>query len=458
MLASNGFPVRHDAINLDGIAKGLEEMIRIIRTNSNDFEGFFQRIMNREGAADDLILKKASSIVQDVARRGDAALFEYMREFDKETLDHQSTAVSEIEIGEAMEAADSEVLSVMELAAERIEKFHRRQVLKDWSVEEEEGIMLGQKVSPLERVGIYAPGGLAAYPSTVLMTAIPARIAGVKEIILASPGKNGRMHPLVVAAARIAGVDRMFKIGGAQAIAALAYGTKSIPKVDKIVGPGNAYVAVAKKLVFGEVAIDMIAGPSEVVIITDGGGEASYAAADLIAQAEHDPMASAILMTPDEDFGQQVAAEVGTQIEQLPRMEIARRSLSEYGAIVITKDLAEAAELANRYAPEHLELMVGDPRALLDRIHNAGAVFLGYYTPEAVGDYVAGPNHVLPTGGTSRFSSPLGVYDFMKRTNVISFTREALNKLGNQAALFARMEGLDGHSNSIRLRCDGKKS
>jgi histidinol dehydrogenase len=438
--------------------KGLEEMVRIIRTDSNDFEGFFQRIMNREGVADKAILKKVSSIVQDVARRGDEALFEYTKKFDKETLDRQSVAVSDREMDEAMEAADSEILSVIELTAKRIEKFHRSQVLKGWSVEDEEGIILGQKVSPLERVGIYAPGGLAAYPSTVLMTAIPARIAGVKEIILTSPGKNGRMHPLVVAAAQMAGVDRMFKIGGAQAIAALAYGTKSIPKVDKIVGPGNAYVAAAKKLVFGEVAIDMIAGPSEVVIIADGGGEASYAAADLIAQAEHDPMASAVLMTPDEAFGKRVAAEVDMQIGQLPRMEIARRSLSECGAIVITKDMVEAAELANRFAPEHLELMIEEPRALLDRIHNAGAVFLGYYTPEAVGDYVAGPNHVLPTGGTARFSSPLGVYDFMKRTSVISFTREALNKLGNQAALFARVEGLDGHSNSIRLRCDGKKS
>lgn len=433
-------------------------MIKVIKAGSKECEDFFQRVGNRSGIADDAIIQTVSAIVRDVAHRGDNALFEYAKKFDGETIDSQSMAVTEGEIDEAIAAVDSEVISVMKLAAERISAFHRWQVLEDWWVEDEEGILLGQRVGPLERVGIYAPGGLAAYPSTVLMTAIPARIAGVKEIVLASPSKGGRMHPLVLAAAQIAGVNCMFKIGGAQAIAALAFGTESIPRVDKIAGPGNVYVAEAKRIVFGQVAIDMVAGPSEVLIIADGNGEASYAAADLIAQSEHDSRASAVLLTPDESFAHQVALEIEKQLEQLPRADIACKSLSCYGAIVITKDLGEAAEFANRYAPEHLELMVENPRSMLDCIQNAGAAFLGYHTPEAVGDYVAGPNHVLPTGGTARFSSPLGVYDFMKRTSVVSFSREALDRLGKHAALLAHAEGLDGHGRSILLRSAGKKS
>jgi len=316
-------------------------------------------------------------------------------------------------------------------------------------------VELGQRILPLARVGIYAPGGLACYPSTVLMTAIPARIAGVGEIILVTPSRDGRLHPLIAAAAALGGVNRIFKIGGAQAIAALAFGTATVPRVDKIVGPGNAYVAAAKKMVFGRVAIDMIAGPSEVLIIADGTGEAAWAAVDLLAQAEHDETASAVILTPDEAFVMAVAGEVDRRLADLPRKEIASRALDAFGAAVVTRDLAEAVALANRFAPEHLELMVQNPRDLLAEIKNAGAIFLGMHAPEALGDYMAGPSHVLPTGGTARFASPLGVYDFVKRTSILSFSREALRRYGTETVHFAEMEGLGGHGNSVRLRLIG---
>jgi histidinol dehydrogenase len=324
--------------------------------------------------------------------------------------------------------------------------------LESWFTHDEEGVELGQLVMPLERVGIYAPGGLACYPSTVLMTAIPARIAGVSEIILATPCRGGELSPLIAAAAEIAGVTRIFKIGGAQAIAALAYGTATIPRVDKIVGPGNRYVAAAKKMVFGQVAIDMIAGPSEVLVIADKNGDAACVAADLLAQAEHDEMAGAVLMTPDEAFACAVAEEVKRQLETMKRKEIAVRSLENYGAAIVTRDIDEAISLANRFAPEHLELMVENPRACLPFLRNAGAVFLGTNTPEALGDYMAGPNHVLPTGGTARFASPLGVYDFIKRTSVLGFSRSALGRYGEATARFADLEGLYGHGRSVRQR------
>ena len=307
---------------------------------------------------------------------------------------------------DAAARVDPEDLAILRLAAGRIERFHERQRQEGWEIADEEGVVLGQRVLPLSRVGVYAPGGLACYASTVLMAAIPARIAGVGEIILVTPSRDGRLQPLIAAAAELAGVSRIFKIGGAQAIAALAYGTASIPQVDKIVGPGNAYVAAAKKLVFGRVAIDMIAGPSEVLIIADGTGEAAFAAADMLAQAEHDETASALLLTPDEAFARSVAAAVERQLADLPRKGIASRSLAAFGAAVVTRDLPEAVALANRFAPEHLELMVQNPRELLAGVINAGAVFLGMYTPETLGDYTAGPNHVLPTGGTARFASP----------------------------------------------------
>jgi len=352
-----------------------------------------------------------------------------------------------------VEASD---LAVMRQAAQRIEAFHRHQIFEDWTVSEKPDIYLGQRLVPLERVGIYAPGGLANYPSTVLMAAIPAKIAGVQEILLVNPSKGGQIHPLIAAAAKLCGIRRIFKIGGAQAVAALAYGTETIPRVDKIVGPGNAYVAAAKKMVFGQVSIDMIAGPSEILVIADSSAQPSLIAADLLSQAEHDEMASAVLLTPDEVLAQAVSVELQSQLERLPRRAIAERSLEAFGAIVVTENLEEAVTVANRFAPEHLELMVEDPWKLLPGIKHAGAVFLGHYTPEAVGDYIAGPNHVLPTGGTARFSSALGVYDFVKRISVLSFSQEVLEEYGPQAARFAHLEGLDGHGNSISLRLTGK--
>jgi histidinol dehydrogenase len=304
----------------------------------------------------------------------------------------------------------------------------------------------------LQRAGIYAPGGKAFYPSTLLMAAIPARIAGVKEIILVTPAKDGLLNPLIAAAAEVAQVDRIFKIGGAQAIAALAYGTQTIPRVDKIVGPGNAYVAAAKKLVFGQVAIDMIAGPSEVVIIADQTANPAFAAADMLAQAEHDEMAAAVLFTPYPDLADDVAGEIQKQLQTLPKKGIIEKSLSQYGAIIITSDIDQAVELANLFAPEHLELMVENSKSLLRHVRNAGSVFLGSYTPEALGDYIAGTNHILPTEGTARFSSPLGVYDFYKRMSVLSFSQTAFEKLSLPTQHFAQMEGLDAHANSVRVR------
>ncbi|TFG93028.1 MAG: histidinol dehydrogenase, partial [Syntrophobacterales bacterium] len=339
----------------------------------------------------------------------------------------------------------------LKLSAARIGAFHERQRAESWSYVDDEGIELGQLIRPLSRVGIYAPGGRATYPSTVLMAAVPARIAGVGEIILASPAREGEINPLILVAARLAGVDRIFRIGGAQAIAALACGTQSIPRVDKIVGPGNIYVATAKRMVYGRVGIDMIAGPSEIVIITDGTPQPDVIAADLLSQAEHDPMAGAILLTPDGDFAEKVAAEARRQVLEL-ESPVAEQSLKNYGAAIVTTDIDEAIDIANRLAPEHLELVVNNPKALLGRITNAGAVFLGPHTPETLGDYIAGPNHILPTGGTARFSSPLGVYDFIKRMSVLSFSEEALKTYGPKAARFAEIEGLEAHGRSITRR------
>jgi histidinol dehydrogenase len=426
--------------------------MKIIRTDSAEFEGHFRRIRERGRVFDPELWAAVGRIMEDVGRRGDEALFEYTARWDGHAVTAATVEASAVERKAAAAKVLPEDAEILRLAARRIERFHEHQRCEGWSVADGEGVELGQRILPLERVGIYAPGGLACYPSTVLMTAIPARIAGVGEIILVTPSRDGRLHPLIAAAAEMGGVNRIFKIGGAQAIAALAFGTASIPRVDKIVGPGNAYVAAAKKMVFGQVAIDMIAGPSEVLIIADGTGEAAYAAADLLAQAEHDEMAGAVILTPDKAFARAVAGEVDRQLADLQRKEIASRSLDAFGAAVVTRDLAEAVALANRFAPEHLELMVQNPRELLAEIRNAGAIFLGMHTPEALGDYMAGPNHVLPTGGTARFASPLGVYDFIKRTSILSFSREALRRYGTETIHFAEMEGLGGHGNSVRLR------
>jgi histidinol dehydrogenase len=431
--------------------------MKIIFTSEKIFEETLQRITQRGRVFEEAIWTAVKTIVNDVALRGNAALFEYAQKFDQCDLRTDGIEVSGRELDQAISKVTPKDMDILALAARRIEAFHRKQEVTSWISSDENGIELGQRVLPLERIGIYAPGGLAVYPSTVLMAAIPAKIAGVAEIILVSPTKQGGLNPLIAAAAKLSGVTRIFKIGGAQAIAALAYGTESIPKVDKIVGPGNAYVTAAKKMVYGIVAIDMIAGPSEVLIIADGTADASFAAADLIAQAEHDEMASAILLTPDEKFARQVISEVNAQLVLLPKKSIAVSALESFGAVIVTKDFDEAVTIANRFAPEHLELLVDQPKQLLDRIRHAGAAFLGNFTPEAIGDYMAGPNHILPTGGTARFSSPLGVYDFVKRTSIVSFSEAALGTYGRQAERFAGMEGLEGHGHSISIRLSGKK-
>jgi histidinol dehydrogenase len=431
--------------------------MKIIRTSDKGFEKEFKRIVNRGKSFDPAFEKKVSAILQDVEKKGDRALFEYTKRFDGVRLTARTVEVSHIEIREALCNVSRQELAILKLAAKRIESYHKRQRLASWSYREE-GVELGQKIVPLSRVGVYAPGGLASYPSTVLMAAIPARIAGVREIIMASPVGARGINPIVAAAAQIAGIDRIFKMGGAQAVAAMAYGTESVPAVDKIVGPGNAWVATAKKLVFGRTGIDMIAGPSEILVIADGSADPAVAAADLLSQAEHDELASAIFLTPDEDLAKQVAAEVKAQLKQLSRGSIAVKAIRDYGLVVVTQDLADAVDVANRFAPEHLELLVKDPKAMLAGIRNAGAVFLGHFTPEAMGDYLAGPNHILPTGGTARFSSPLGVYDFVKRTSILSFSEKSLAKYGKKAAEFAALEGLDAHGKSILARLKAKKS
>ncbi|MBN2516624.1 MAG: histidinol dehydrogenase [Deltaproteobacteria bacterium] len=401
---------------------------------------------------DEAITQIVREIVENVATGGDRALFGYTEKFDGVLLDSQTVKVTEGDIEEAIRSIDDADLEILKLAAQRIEAFHKKQTMISWIDSDEEGIELGQIIRPLNRVGIYAPGGRASYPSTVLMAAIPAGVAGVSEIILVTPSDKGTLNPLVLAAARLAGIDTIFKVGGAQAVAALAYGTESIPRVDKIVGPGNVYVAAAKKMVYGQVGIDMIAGPSEIVVISDGTASPVIVAADLLSQAEHDEMACALLLTPVRSFAERVVSEVISQIPALERESIASKAITEYGAAIVTRDMEEAIDIANIFSPEHLELMVENPRELLDRIKNAGAVFLGYSSPEAVGDYMAGPNHILPTGGTARFSSPLGVYDFMKRTSVISFSEKSLMRYGHKIARFAALEGLDAHRKSITVR------
>lgn len=426
--------------------------MKIIKANAAGFKDFFRELRQRGGAHSPKLLADVTEIVRDVAVRGDEALFQYTAKFDRYELTAATVEVTPAERNNALSLVRPEDMEVIETAARRIEKYHLNQIAGGWSAKAEEGIELGQRVLPLRRAGIYAPGGKAFYPSTLLMAAIPARIAGVEEIILVSPARDGKLNPLIAAAAEVSGVKRIFKVGGAQAIAALAYGTETIPQVDKIVGPGNAYVAAAKKIVFGQVDIDMIAGPSEIVVIADKTARASFVAADMLAQAEHDEMAASVLLTPSESLAREVSQEIDLQLRTLSRNTIMEQSLAKYGAIIITANVDEALDLANLFAPEHLELMVENPAAILDKVRNAGSVFLGSFTPEALGDYLAGSNHILPTEGTARFSSPLGVYDFYKRMNVISFSREALKKLGGQTAHFARMEGLDAHANSVLIR------
>ena len=392
-----------------------------------------------------------SEIIHAVRREGDQALRRYALAFDKAELGELE--VSPETLDAAVESLDGELRQILTQAAERIRAFHRHQVRSNFVISEEEGILLGQKVIPMDRVGLYIPGGTAAYPSSVLMNAIPAKIAGCREIVMVSPPScGGEIHPVILAAARIAGVDRVFRSGGAQAVAALAYGTESIPRVDKIVGPGNAYVAEAKRQVFGQVAIDMIAGPSEILVVADGKSDPRIVAADLLSQAEHDRMASAVLVTDSSALAQAVSGELERQIPLLPRAEIARVSIDRNGKIIVAPDLDTAINIANEIAPELLELCVDNPFDYLDRVRHAGSVFLGRSCPEALGDYFAGPNHTLPTSGTARFMSPLSVDDFVKKTQFTYYTAEALGKVSGQIARFARQEGLEAHARSVLSR------
>lgn len=398
-----------------------------------------------------------ADIIANVRKGGDKAVLEYTARFDKAVL--TDMAVKPEEIAEAVAAVEPEFLEILERAAANIRRFHEKQKRQSFIINDEEGIVIGQKIIPVDRAGLYVPGGTAAYPSTVLMDVIPAKIAGVREVVMTTPpGKDGKINPVILAAASVAGVDRIFKVGGAQAIAALAYGTESIPKVDKIVGPGNAFVAEAKKQVYGTVSIDMIAGPSEIMIIADGKSEAEYVAADLLSQAEHDKNASAVLVTDSYMLAQAVSAELEKQIPLLDRAEIARASVDVNGKIIVCGTVKEAVEIANRIAPEHLELCVDNPFDYLDGIRHAGSVFMGRNCPEALGDYFAGTNHTLPTGGSARFSSPLSVDDFIKKTQYTYYTRDALAKVAEDVAYFARKEGLTGHAKSAVIRTAGKKN
>ena len=396
-----------------------------------------------------------SEIIAEVIKNGDAALKAYAEKFDRVSL--ASLEVSKQEIDAAYEKADAEFLGILEEAAANIRTFHSKQKRDGFEIKREDGVVIGQKVTPIDKVGLYVPGGTAAYPSTVLMDAIPAKIAGCKEIVMVTPpAKDGSVNPDILAAARVAGVTRIFKVGGAQAIAALAYGTESVPKVDKIVGPGNAYVAEAKKQVFGKVDIDMIAGPSEILIVADGTNTPRFVAADLLSQAEHDRMASAVLVTDSMDLAQAVAKELEEQIPLLPRQEIARTSIDNHGKIIVAKDIDTAIEISNEIAPEHLELCVDTPFDYLDKIRHAGSIFLGKYCPEALGDYFAGPNHTLPTSGTAKFSSPLSVDDFVKKSQYTYYTKEALGKVADKIAFFAGKEGLQAHGKSAVIRFEKK--
>ena len=393
-------------------------------------------------------------ILRDVRENGDAALYKYSLQFDHADL--SCFAVTRTEIEEAVKNTDPAFLATLTQAAENIRAFHQKQVRQGFVMSEREGVMLGQRILPLDRVGLYIPGGTASYPSTVLMNAIPAKIAGVKQIVLTTPpAPDGSIASPILAAAYVAGVDNIYKVGGAQAIAALAYGTKSIPRVDKITGPGNMYVATAKRKVYGLTDIDMVAGPSEILIIADDSADPFFVAADLLSQAEHDAMAASILLTESELLAKAVQSEVERQLALIPRREIAEKSILSHGRIVVMRSLAEAVEWSNVIAPEHLELCVSDPFALLGLVKHAGSVFLGHYAPEALGDYFAGPNHTLPTNGTARFASPLSVDDFIKKSSFIYYTKEALGQVKAQVADFARREGLNAHEKSITIRFDG---
>ncbi len=426
-------------------------MIKILKYGEIDNQDIFIRSTSTSD-----VQEIVSDIIANVRANGDKALYDYTLKFDKVEL--SSLLVSKEEINEAFDLVKPEFIEILKKAAANICKFHEKQVRNSFIINNEKGIVMGQKIIPVDKVGLYVPGGTAAYPSTVLMDSIPAKIAGVKEVVMVTPPSNdGKVNPAILAAAKVAGVDKIYKVGGAQAIAALAYGTESIPKVDKIVGPGNAFVAEAKKQVFGKVSIDMIAGPSEILIVADENTNAKYAAADLLSQAEHDKMASAVLVTNSMKLAKEVSEELEKQIPLLDRAEIARTSIDTNGKIIVADTLDVVIDIANEIAPEHLELCVDNPFDYLDSIRHAGSIFMGRNCPEALGDYFAGPNHTLPTSGTAKFSSPLSVDDFIKKTQYTYFTREALSRVAYDVAEFAKQEGLTGHAKSAVIRLEDDK-
>ena len=428
-------------------------VINRLSTAQADFDARLDALLAWEAVSNADVAAAVADIIAGVRSRGDAALVEYTNRFDRRALvSAAELEIPRVRLGEALIAIDPEARSALEAAAQRIRNYHRHQKQESWEFVEADGTRLGQQVTALDRVGVYVPGGKASYPSSVLMNTIPARVAGVGEIIMVVPAPDGELNPLVLAAAAIAGVDRVFTLGGAQAVAALAYGTETVPRVDKVVGPGNIYVATAKRAVFGQVGIDMIAGPSEILVVCDGQTDPDWIAMDLFSQAEHDEDAQSILLSPDAAFLDAVEASLNKLLASLERSDMVRISLENRGALIKVDSLEQACELSNRIAPEHLELSVEDPDALLPKIRHAGAIFMGRHTPEALGDYCAGPNHVLPTSGTARFSSPLGVYDFQKRSSVIFCSPQGASELGKVASVLARGEGLTAHARSAEYR------
>ncbi len=428
-------------------------LIKIIDLREGKDSDIFEKLASRSQIEYGDVLRRVEDIVGNVKKEGDSAVIKYTEMFDKVLLKEGELKVTSEEIEEAYREVDQKLLEAIRKSKENIEKFHQKQKENSWFSTEEDGVILGQLIRPIEVMGIYVPGGTAAYPSSVLMCAMPAKVAGVGKIIMSTPpGKDGKVNPVILVTAREAGVDEIYKVGGAQGVAAMAFGTESIPKVDKIVGPGNIYVATAKRIVYGYCDIDMIAGPSEIMVVADDTAKPAFVAADLLSQAEHDELASSVLVTTSEEIAKSVKVEVEKQANRQPRKEIILKSLESYGAIIIVDNLDSAAKVVNRIAPEHLELCIEEPFSFLGSVKNAGAIFLGNYSTESLGDYIAGPNHVLPTSGTARFFSPLNVDDFMKKSSIISYTKKALEKVKDNVVLFAESEGLKAHADAVRVR------
>lgn len=428
-------------------------MINIIKYDDNEGKKLVEALLSRSQLEHGNVQEIVNGIIADIKVNGDKALFEYTKKFDKFDVNNDNVLVTEDEIKEAYNQVDADLVRVIKKSAERIAAFHEKQKMNSWLEPSKNGEMLGQLIRPLQRVGVYVPGGKAAYPSSVLMNIIPAKVAGVEEIFMTTPpSADGKISPTTIVAADIAGIHKIYKAGGAQAVAALAFGTESIPKVEKIVGPGNIFVALAKRSVYGYVNIDSVAGPSEILILADESANPQFVAADLLSQAEHDELASAVLITDCKELAEKVQIEAENQTNRMERKEIIKKSQDNYGAIIVVNNFDEACDLCNQIAPEHLEISTKEPFSLLPKIQNAGAIFLGHYTPEPLGDYMAGPNHVLPTGGTARFFSPLSIDDYIKKSSIISFSKEAMQELGPDVVKFAEAEGLTAHANSIKVR------